>query len=276
MALDSCWSTMMKELILLKKMGYSSGLIPATITPLSPSAQTETGYSNAEAAILGLLQQQKDLDPDKLIATIAPSSLPSPLPNANRGEYFLFNSSGTITVNGIDYIVNQGDRLWCNADDTASGNETNWEILLVSISQSPYYAKPIVGVYETAPTNLNPGDRYILNTDITQIQTIGGNPALFPDGAIVSELGSNGQWQRVNNSLQKIGLGDAGQTATLFLDIGADVWVNFPDPGFDYSHYQIYLGNNEVSGDFLIRIENETSQIRSSVAYSNLKFIFYV
>ena len=189
-------------------MGYSSGLIPATITPLSPSAQTETGYSNAEAAILGLLQQQKDLDPDKLIATIAPSSLPSPLPNANRGEYFLFNSSGTITVNGIDYIVNQGDRLWCNADDTASGNETNWEILLVST--------------------------------------------------------------------QKIGLGDAGQTATLFLNIDADVWVNFPDPGFEYSYYQIYFGNNEVSGDFLIRIENETSQIRSSVAYSNLKFIFYV
>ena len=78
---------------------------------------------------LSLQQQINNLDPEKRIAAITPTALPSPLPSADRGEFFLFNQSGNITINGVSYDVTAGDRLWCSTDDTPEGNEGNWEFL---------------------------------------------------------------------------------------------------------------------------------------------------
>ena len=68
-----------------------------------------------------------------------------------------------------------------------------------------------------------------------------------------------------------------GQKECVFLrSVPADTWVNFPASTFAYNGWRIYLNNLDVSDTFLIRDDNGTKQIRSSLPYSHLKFFYYV
>ena len=129
---------------------------------LSTANQQNLGVDDQNGAIALLYNQIQDLDPEKRIAALLPENLPSPLPSANRGEFFLFNGSGVIEVDGTTYSVNRGDRLWCSEDDTAAGDETKWEFLPRD-NDNPYYLNPVLGVVDQLPTEgLSKGDRYAL------------------------------------------------------------------------------------------------------------------
>ena len=67
--------------------------------------------------------------------------------------------------------------------------------------------------------------------------------------------------------------GTATQTMTL-ANLPADTWVDFPAPPNPYTDWQIYYEGTEVSDDFLIQEQNGVMQIRSSVSYTNLEFIY--
>ncbi|MDJ0594421.1 MAG: hypothetical protein QNJ72_31340 [Pleurocapsa sp. MO_226.B13] len=49
-----------------------------------------------------------------------------------------------------------------------------------------YFVEPIVGVFDTTPTGLNSGDRYILNSQPNAIQVFNGSSEEFIENAIVS------------------------------------------------------------------------------------------
>ena len=145
-------------------------------TRLSPAASQLLGTDNTESALTILDDRLKDLDPDKRIAAIAPSALPSPLPAANKGEYFYFNSEDTITVNSVDFLVNKGDWLWCNADDTAEGDETKWEVIGLPEGRSPFWVDPVKSKVD-APPNIGDtaeGDRYLLDSVPPIIKVVKG------------------------------------------------------------------------------------------------------
>ena len=72
---------------------------------------------------------------------------------------------------------------------------------------------------------------------------------------------------------EKTTMANLTETVTLAV-LPAYTWVNFPAASFTYSDWQIYHNNIDVSDDFLIREENKVRQIRSSVEYTNLKFIY--
>lgn len=82
---------------------------------------------------------------------------------------------------------------------------------------------------------------------------------------------------RLDASAIKNLVGDSSSQSseTIILpSLPADTWVNFPTPTKPDRDWKIYLNNEEVSDDFLIREENEVMQIRSSVPYTNLKFVY--
>ncbi len=65
------------------------------------------------------------------------------------------------------------------------------------------------------------------------------------------------------------------QTEEVTLDnLPAETWTDFPEASFTYTDWKIYENDIDVSDDFLIRDNNGVKQILSSVAKTNLKFVF--
>lgn len=65
------------------------------------------------------------------------------------------------------------------------------------------------------------------------------------------------------------------QTEEVTLDnLPAETWTNFPEASFAYTDWKIYENDIKVGDDFLIRDDNGIKQILSSVAKTNLKFVF--
>lgn len=186
-------------------MGFSSTAY-APATALSQTTQGLVNEVTVDAAIARLKQDEKNLDPDKRISAIAPTALPSPLPAANKGEYFLFNAEGTITVATVVYQVNKGDWLWCNTDDTLPNTDANWEVITLPEGRSPFYADPIIDVLTAIPavTGYSEGDRLLINSTPPQIVELISGAFVskdFPDNAIAAKKDKNYFYRRVGDEI---------------------------------------------------------------------------
>lgn len=158
--------------------------------PLNPK-KMQTTTRSYYSTLTSLDDRFANLDADKRLAAIAPSALPNPLPAANKGEYFYFNTEGTITLSLVDFLVNKGDWLWCNSDDTAQGDGSKWEVIALPEGRSPFWVDPVIGaiaVVADLPTGIQ-GDRYLIKDPIG-IKKFKGRVWVdeeFPKGATVKD-----------------------------------------------------------------------------------------